>query len=58
MARPGCQLAIAKRPHFSAQRRLGDDHTVFLPKSLAQDDETPADHTVNGGDRPILDRLG
>ncbi len=58
MARPGCQLAIAECPHLPAQRRLGDDHTVLLPKPLAQVDETPADHAVDGRDWPILDRLG
>ena len=57
MARPGCQLAVAQCPHLPAQRRLGNDHTKFLPKPLAQVDEAPADHALDGRDWPILDRL-
>ena len=55
VARAGGELAVAHGAQLAAQRLLGDGHPELLPEPLAQVDEPPAHHAVDGGRRAVLD---
>ena len=55
MARTGRELAIAKRPHLTAQGLLGDREAEFLPDPLHQIDQAPAHHAMDGRNGPLFD---
>ena len=57
MPRPCRNLAIAKSAKFAADRLHADRETEFLPYPLRQVDQTPADHPMDGGDRPTLNHI-
>ena len=54
MPRPCRELAIAKSAKFAADRLHADRDTELLPYPLRQIDQTPANHPVDGWDRPTL----
>jgi hypothetical protein len=56
VARPGGELAEAHGAQLAAERLLGDRDPELLPQPLAQVDEAPAHHAVDGGRRAALDR--
>src|SRR4051812_10526531 len=55
MARTGRELAIVHGPQLTRQRLLGDRDAKLLPDPLDQVDQTPAHHTVDGRNGPLLD---
>ena len=58
MARAGRELAITHLAQLAAQRLRGDDDPEFLPNPLAQINDPPPHHPMNGRKRAALkDRL-
>src|SRR3954463_8416279 len=55
MARTGRELAIVHGPQLARQRLLGDGDPELLPEPRDQVDQTPAHHTVDGRNGPLLD---
>src|SRR4051812_4453086 len=55
MARTGRELAIVHGPQLTRQRLLGDRDAELLPDPLDEVDQTPAHHTVDGRNGPLLD---
>ena len=58
MARTSRQLAIAECTQFSAHSLLGDADAELLPCPLAQVDDPPANHAVDGRNGAALDYRG
>ncbi len=57
MTRPRRQFTVIHGSKLSAQRLFGDADLEFLPKPLAEIDDPPTDHTVDGWDRPAFNDL-
>lgn len=55
MARAGRELAVSHRMQLAAERLPGHADPELLPDPLAQVDQPPADHAVDGRHRPALD---
>lgn len=56
MAWTGRELAKAQSTEFAAQRLLGDDDPELVPQPLAEIDDAPADHAMDGRVWAVLDR--
>jgi hypothetical protein len=54
----GGKLAIAQGPQFPAQGLFGDNDPKLLEQPLAEIDDTPPNHAVDGGNRAALDNGG
>src|SRR4051812_3061603 len=55
MARTGRELAIVHGPQLARQRLLGEGKAELLPEPRDQVDQTPAHHTVDRRNGPLLD---
>src|SRR4051794_12419376 len=55
MARTGRELAIVHGPQLTRQRLLGEGKAELLPEPRDQVDQTPAHHTVDRRNGPLLD---
>ena len=58
MARAGRELAVVHGPQLAAERLAGHADPELVPDPLAQVDQPPADHAVDGRHGPALDHGG
>jgi len=54
----GGELAIAQGPQFPAQGLFGHHDPKLLEQPLAEIDDTPPNHAVDGGNRTARDNGG